>query len=663
MVSPTPVPEEDELKGIPEEDELKGMSLQKLQRILHDHFDDSEAAAQDLDRVLEVFFDRYSEFATSDPAAIPSMLELSDHLAIKFGLPTAVANYAAHKSLSDQWKGVNSAELTYSFKNDEGPGGYIHPNLQAHILGDVAGMGGASSLDDVTDKDDDGKIVGVKVKDTTIANNIVGELQSNTPPDLSKFNEMTPEEQKDALSWRKQYAADHIKLTWEAWQKTYDKAQKSILTKNTIEEMGEEMCLQIFLLPFKFLENWTAKLDDWVKKKAKERKSLLGSNPGIDESGTMPPSPPGPKDGPETPGEESTRALQAFRREYIKLVEKEGETDSARKAFAEELKTAWNELGLTAEEFHAKYPDLETRLFKDFDHTLVENYVAACKKKPEEVTDFDRSTEAAVHYFFICDFFNGKDGKFKQEFIKKFKEAGIEIPKEWYAGKRDGDRGPDKKDDNDDKNPPHTPDDKKDDEVKDEDASAYSPESAPARAEARIRALIWGREKVEGVSPSGTPFEEDKNDALRSPYLITAKPVEKDGEKRMNHYGTIVDSKAKTITRYHEEAGKMTSVTYFVENGSAVIRESSIGEGGKVTHSTEKHVTGLATGTPKIGDKEITGKQAEQWTELFARNEISYKVGIATNFTGRAEAGLQLAKKMQEGAEQNFQWDVIQKTR
>jgi len=688
--------------------ELAGKNLKDLYAILEEAID-KKAGNDQLDLILrECFVQIENDAIASDPDFAHKVMQMSDWLAVDKGVATAVDHYKHHLVWSGDWK--EDGELKYSF-NDENLHGPISKELQLKIVHDIAAIAEVG-LDDVMDKVD-GELVGIKIKDTSIANKLINELKSNagSSVDMEKFDSMSDEEKKHALEWWYNFKKDALDVGWSAWQKTWDKAQKAILDKKNVEEMGEEMCLQMFLLPFKLFENYMSKLDDWAKDFAKKRNSLL--------TAAADPTPvPPPKD-PLEPPEEAKREL-CFIKTYSELLTEEGKTDPERKKFAEEFKNAWFEeypsklkMYTSLEDFTKANPDLSKKWFKDFDHTLVENFVRAYAKlssvPPGTITDFDKKTELAVQLFFAIDLF---PNRVKNDFLDKFKEAGINIPEEWYKRTDEDDRkrdhgdhdhtddederrekdGDDREDDGDTHRKKEDRDDRGDDgkghrrkEDHDdrgddgerhkkkkghddhEDPSMHPSNSAPARAEARIRAIIWGKSEVNGVDPDGNAFTETKNDALRNPYLISAKTVETTNDKGesstvVHHYGTIVDDKSKTITRYHEQDGKITSVTYCMENGSAVIRESIVNDGKVVASKAEKHVTGLTTDTPTLDGKPLTPGKAKQWQELFGRNEAFYKIGVATNFTGSFGMGHKIAQTVQDQTEQKTQWNLINET-
>ena len=642
------------------ETELASMNLEDLYKVLSDN--SGSLAPEDegaLDQVLRASFG-YLDAHKDDlsPESVNHLLQMSDYLAVKYGLPTAVEHYSKHLTWNEDWK--EGADLKYSFKDENGPDGFIHKALRAKIVRDIAAIAGTGEVQDIDSAT--GNLDGIKIKDNTIANDVISELKKNKGPDMEKFDTMSDEEKKESLSWWLNFAKKTPDLTWSAWQKTWAKAQQSILdNKKTITDMGEEMCLQIFLLPFKMFENWTAKIDDWAKDFAKQRNQFL-----LENAKPKPVSAPDDSHDSDDPTKDA-KDLMKFMSLYIGLVEKEGETDPERKKFAEELKAAWGKGGLTKETFDSEYPDLQKRLFKDFDHTLVENFVNAMHKDTKDLTDFDHATAQTVQFFFQVKYI---PDRIKNDIFDKFEKEGITLD-DWYK-KTSDDHSDDHSDDghhDDHGGDGHEGRDGDDGHRDDHSGDDYPPESAPARAEARIRTLLWGKSETEGIGSDGKPFKESKTDALRSPYLISAKTVEKKdaaGKKTgetIHRYGTIVDDKSKTITRYHEQDGKITSVTYFVEKGSAVIRESTVDKDGKIVSSKkERHLEGLATESPKLDGKDLPDYKAQQWTDLFARNSSTFQIGVATKFNGYLGPGHLIANIVQDETERSSRWDLVRKT-
>lgn len=653
--------------------ELAGKNLKDLYTILEKAIDE-KAGNDQLDLILrECFVQIGNDAIPTDPDVAHKVMEMSDYLAVDKGVATAVDHYKHHLIWSKDWK--EDGDLKYSFK-DEGLKKNISPELKLKIVNDIATIAGVAP-NDVMDKVD-GDLVGIKIKDTSVANRVVNELKSNagSSVDMEKFADMSDDEKKQALSWWFNFKKDFVDTGWSAWQKTWDKAQKSILDQKTVEGMGEEMCLQMFLLPFKLFENYMAKLDDWAKDFAKSRNEIFFAS-------AQPTPVPPPKE-PEPPEDMPKGAVELakFMTLYVNTVEEEAKTNPDRKGFAEELRSAFNDTihtGITKEEFYTKHGDLHKRIFADFDHTLVKNFTKAFGKTAEEATNLDQLTVGTVVQFFKVDFFPDAmkkdlldrleaEGIQMDDLLAKLQKSGIEVKKEWREGKSEEDK---KKKDHDDRGGDHSGDKDHRDRKKDldpKDPSMRPSNSAPARAEARIRAIIWGKSEVNGVDPDGNTFTEDKNDALRNPYLISAKTVETKDDKGnktgevVHHYGTIIDEKSKTITRYHEQDGKVTSVTYFVEKGSAVIRESTVADGKVVASSAEKHVEGLTTGEPTLDGNPLPPGRTKQWQELFGRNEAFYKIGAATNFTGSFGMGHKIAQTVQDQTEQKTQWNLIQET-
>ncbi len=524
---------------VPSRKELLTKNAQELYQIMDSYRDATPAEAAALDELLDILF-THKKTLSKDREWYVKATEFSDFLAEKFGLPTAVKHYEGHMQFTKDWVGgENTGELKYSFAYPDKT--LIHKNLRHKIVNDIATYAaGGVDPKDIMDINPAGELVGIKItKDETITS-VISWLKNNTPPDLSKYDKMTPEERKEALSWwTNETKKNFVTIPWETLQKLVDSGLNSVFKQKTLEDMGSEMCLQLLLFPFKFLENYTAKWDDWAKKKAKERYAEMERMAAEFENVKDPSNPDDkPDDSDDLPPEEDEKKqvalMNEFRKNYVELVEEEANSISdpalktARLDFAKDLKDAWERNPpYTPDELKAAHPDLEKKLLKDMDHTLAENYVVWFKKKIADRTDFDKKTALTVRDFLECKLF---PKEWKDEITFRIEELGGKVPESLYK-------------------------------VEEKDKKlAFRRNATELKKAEEILNLLTPIRDLEKIN--GTRFRQTTNHT--SP--TSADP---------HDFGIVTDSVNKTLTRYSKnEDGTMALVTYFVDSGKAIVMQT-----------------------------------------------------------------------------------------
>ena len=321
--------------------------------------------------IKEVMENRFSSYS---PTQQTSFSDIINDLAIK-NVSAAFPYFNSHLNLnSPYYSDWFAADTTFKMS------GWPRP-VQEMVAKDIAKKIGAKPKD-IIEHNDDGSIKGLKLE-SPLRDDLHLKLIELYRIDTDRG---LPPEAAEGLSFSTK-VKDGLMTPVKGWQTTWDKARKAITTAKTPEEMGEEFCKQIMLLPLNFANNWMSAFDAWAVKAFKARQAekaraaASGGSPspagGSTPSGSGTPSSGKPDIDDSVLEAINERAkmekIQTFKHEYLNTLYKHAlkHHDKASQDLALQLEAAWKKDYKDEADFEAQNPGLYKKMWKNLEKTLL----------------------------------------------------------------------------------------------------------------------------------------------------------------------------------------------------------------------------------------------------------------------------------------------------